>query len=78
MISKLFWKSIYRLRLGDAYDDTVKKAKLTMLATKASTKGDVSSFHNVDGQQIRGWHRPMNYSLKYSEKHPLISRYGNR
>ena len=78
MISKLFWRSVYRLRLGADYDDVVKHAKLTMLSTKASTKGDVTSFYNTDGQQIRGWHRPMNYSKKHSEKHPLVSRYGNR
>ena len=78
MITKLFWKTFYKLKLGDDYVSTLKAATLTSLSTKEVTKGNLSSFYNNDGQQIRGWHRPMTYSKKYVSKDPIqkyISEY---
>jgi hypothetical protein len=75
MMTKLFWKTFYTLTLGkEGYDCAVKNAKFTMLETKNSSKGSLDSFYNSDGEQIRGWHRQMNYTKKYQSKDP-IQRY---
>jgi len=75
---KLFWKLYYKHKLGSNYDTIIGNAKLLRLHTGGAKSGRVSHFYNVNGEQIRGWFRPMNYSLRLTEKHPLESYYAVR
>jgi hypothetical protein len=70
MITTLFWKTFYRFKLGDDYTDALKSAKLTSLSTKQASKGDLSTFYNMKGERIRGWHRPV-HAKKCSASDPM-------
>ena len=57
-MKRLFWKAFYKIKLGENYGSILNLAQLTCNSIKGTTKGDLSSFYNVHGEQIRGWHRP--------------------
>lgn len=67
---RTLWRLYYKITLGDALDYRLKDARLTFDHIEQATKGDLSAFYNVEGNQIRGWHEPIT-----TPKHPLIKKY---
>ena len=72
---KTIWKIYYRLTMGkEKYNQTISNAKIFSMNLKQSTKGNLNHFYDMNGEQIRGWHR-RSISFKRDNQHPLIQRY---
>lgn len=72
---KLFWQTYYKMKLGDQYEATVNKARMTVKYTTNATSGKVSMFYNSNGDQIRGWHKA---PMKFKTLHPLVEHYASK
>jgi hypothetical protein len=77
MIRKIFWKAFYKITLGESYSLSCKSAKNIWGSINETTKGNLSSFYNVNGEQIRGWHRTTAGSRKKKVSNDLMDRYIN-
>ena len=77
MISKLFWKAFYKISLGEDYSSKFKSSKSIWNSINETTKGNLSSFYNVNGEQIRGWHRTTAGSRKKKVSNDPMQRYIN-
>lgn len=67
-----FWRIYYRLTMGqEKLDKILHSATLISTNLKESTKGNLAHFHDVDGNQIRGWYKK---SISF-QQHPLIQKY---
>lgn len=77
MITEIFWKAFYKFNLGGNYSSTFKSAKNTWRSINETTKGNLSSFYNVNGEQIRGWHRTTAGSRKKKVSNDPMQRYIN-
>jgi hypothetical protein len=72
---KTLWKIYYRLTLGkEKYEKILNSAKILSMNFKQSTKGGQNHFYNMNGEQIRGWHK-RSITFKTEAQHPLIQRY---
>lgn len=72
---KTLWKIYYRLTIGqEKLDEILSNARVFNMNLKQSTKGDLNHFYDMDGQQIRGWHK-RTISFKRNNQHPLIQKY---
>ena len=65
---KFFWKLYYRFKFGDQYETRINNAIRMGWIVDDSTSGDISHFHNMKGERIRGWHKKSHFP---SDKHPL-------
>lgn len=72
----ILWKTYYRLVMGKTeFDKWVKSAKLLNMNLKQSSKGSLQHFYDVEGNQIRGWHKRRPQFKEHTDQHPLISKY---
>jgi hypothetical protein len=67
----IFWNIYYRLMDKD-FHEKLSKVKRLDNTIRQSTRGNLSSFYNVNGEQIRGFHE----RSFYYNSHPLIEKYG--
>ncbi len=72
----LFWKAYYKIKFGKNYAARMHKAASMMRIVDQSTVGNLSHFYDVDGNQIRGWHRHIRFAKTVPIQHPLITKYG--
>ena len=65
------WKMIYSLLLGkEEVERILGNRKIFMHYILQATNGGVATFYNVNGEQIRGYFKPVAV-----RQHPLIKKY---
>ena len=69
---KLFWTLYYKFHMKQEFAGNVANARNLALSIHESGKGKVNHFYNSNGDQIRGFHRPL---PRYERQHPLITKY---
>lgn len=72
----LFWKAFYKLKFGKDYQRRMTNAKRLGMTIDESSIGNLSSFYDSSGNQIRGWHKPPTKFAPNTQQHPLITKYG--
>jgi hypothetical protein len=77
MIKQLFWRTFYKVTLGSNYSTVIKSTKNTYKTINEASQGNLSSFYNINGEQIRGWHRPSVASRKKKASNDPMDRYIN-
>jgi hypothetical protein len=76
-LTKTFWRAYYRLTLGaEENSRRVESAKMFggYLAEQSESVG-IGRNYDVNGNQIRGWHRRSARLASPRDSHPLIERY---
>jgi hypothetical protein len=73
----LFWRAFYKLKFGKNYQERMNNASRMVSTINQSSVGNLSSFYNTDGQQIRGWHRHIRFAPTVPVQHPLITKYSD-
>lgn len=68
---KLFWKLYFKLKFKDQYRNRIDNAVRMGWIVDDSTKGNLSHFYDSQGNQIRGWYKP----IANRRQHPLIEYY---
>lgn len=76
-MKSLFWKAYYKLKFGKDYATRMRNAAMLGRCIDESSVGNLSSFYNSNGQQIRGWHRAIKFKETTPIQHPLITKYGS-
>jgi hypothetical protein len=76
-LKKTFWRAYYRLTLGA--EESSRRAKSAesfgrYLAQQSDTIG-IGRNYDVNGNQIRGWHKPTARIVRIDNSHPLIEKY---
>lgn len=74
-MKRLFWIAYYKLKFGKNYQARMNRAALMMNTVNQSSVGNLSSFYNTDGDQIRGWHRHIRFAKTVPVQHPLVTKY---
>jgi hypothetical protein len=71
------WKTYYKFKLKDEYASKVKSASklLTYMSEQNNSGIGIGRNYDIQGNQIRGWHRRSHHRPPTKSSHPLIDKY---
>lgn len=76
-MKSLFWKTYYRLKFGQNYQNKIDSAAVIFKSINASTCGGTKYRFDSSGKPTREIHKPIPRSACFNDENPLVTKYGH-